>query len=116
MLRTSLHALIVAALLFAGGAHAREPIRIDASTEASAKASFEAMTTALSPRKQQALQIAVLVLNMEGVSSAYEVVNDPELQQPSIERIREKVAGMTADEIIRLSKRVTSVRVLEETP
>lgn len=53
---------------------------------------------------------------MEGVSSAYEVVNDPELQQPSIERIREKVAGMTADEIIRLSKRVTSVRVLEETP
>lgn len=116
MLRTSLHAVIVAALLFAGGAHAREPIRIDASTEASAKASFEAMTTSLSPRKQQALQIAVLVLNMDGVSSAFDVVQDPELQRPSIERIRDKVSGMTADEIIRLSKRVTSVRVVEETP
>ena len=116
MLRTSLHAVIVAALLFAGGAHAREPIRIDASTEASAKASFEAMTTSLSPRKQQALQIAVLVLNMDGVSSAFDVVQDPELQRPSIERIRDKVSGMTADEIIRLSKRVTSVRVVERSP
>lgn len=116
MFRTTLNALFVAALLFAGGAHAREPIRIDASTEASAKASFEAMTTSLSPRKQQALQIAVLVLNMDGVSSAYEAVNNPELQRPSIERIRDKVSGMTADEIIRLSKRVTSVRVVERSP
>lgn len=110
MLRASLHALIVAALLFVSGAHAREPIRIDASTDASARVSFDRMTASLSPRKQQALQIAVLILNMEGVSSAYEVVNDPELQRPSIERIRDKVSGMTADEIIRLSKRVKSVR------
>ena len=116
MLRTSLHALIVAALLFAGGAHAREPIRIDASTEATTRASFEAMTASLSPRKQQALQVAVLVLNMDGVSSAYDVVGNPDLQHPSIERIRTTVSGMTADEIIRLSKRVTSVRVVEETP
>lgn len=111
MLRTSLHALIVAALLFVAAAHAREPIRIDASTEATTRASFEAMTASLSPRKQQALQIAVLVLNMDGVSSAYEAVNNPELQHPSIERIRNTVSGMTAEEIIRRSKRVKSVRV-----
>lgn len=110
MLRNILNVLIAAALLFAASVHAREPIRIDATSDATAQASFARMTSSLSPRKQQALQIAVLTLNMEGVSSAYQVVNDPGLQRPSIERIRDKVSGMTADEIIRLSKRVKTVR------
>lgn len=110
MFRNILNVMIVAALLFVASVQAKEPIRIDATSDTTAQASFARMTTSLSPRKQQALQVAVLILNMEGVSSAYDVVNDPELQRPSIERIRDKVSGMTADEIIRLSKRVTSVR------
>lgn len=109
-------ALMAATLLFAATVQAREPIRIDASTEATTRASIMQMTKSLSPRKQQALQIAVMLLNMEGVSSAYEVVNNPELQHPSIERIRDTVSGMTADEIIRLSKRVKTARATVQPP
>jgi hypothetical protein len=112
MFRNTLNVLMVVALLFAASVHAKEPIRIDATSEATATATFERMTSSLSPRKQQTLQIAVLLLNMEGVSSAYEVVDDPALQRPSIARIRDKVSGMSADEIIALSKRVKTVRAV----
>ena len=112
MFRNTLNVLMVVALLFAASVHAKGPIRIDATSEATATATFERMTSSLSPRKQQALQIAVLLLNMEGVSSAYEVVDDPALQRPSIARIRDKVSGMSADEIIALSKRVKTVRAV----
>jgi hypothetical protein len=112
MFRKTLNVLMAVALLFAASVHAKEPIRIDATSDATATATFERMTSSLSPRKQQTLQIAVLLLNMEGVSSAYEVVDDPASQRPSIARIRDKVSGMSADEIIALSKRVKTVHAI----
>ena len=85
--------------------------RIDSSSSQSAKDSYRAMMSGRSQADQQKLAIAVLVLNMQGVKSATEVVNNPELQAPSIDRIRAKVAGMTAEEIIALAAKNPSVRV-----
>jgi tellurite resistance protein len=111
MFRKALNLLLTAALLSVASVQAKEPIRIDASSNATATTSYGQMIESLPARKRQQLQIAVLILNMDGVSSAHEVVNDPELQHPSIVRIKDRVSGMTADEVIRLSKRVGGIRV-----
>ncbi len=86
-------------------------VRIDSSSSQSAEASYKAMMAGRSQADQQKLAIAVLVLNMQGVKSASEVVNNPELQAPSIVRIRGKVAGLTAEQIIELAAKNPSVRV-----
>jgi hypothetical protein len=111
MFRKALNLLLTAVLLSVASVQAKEPIRIDASSNATATTSYGQMIESLPARKRQQLQIAVLILNMDGVSSAHEVVNDPELQHPSIVRIKDRVSGMTADEVIRLSKRVSGIRV-----
>ena len=86
-------------------------VRIDSSSSQSAEASYKAMMSERSQANQQKLAIAVLVLNMQGVKSATEVVNNPGLQAPSIDRIRAKVVGMTAEEIIALAAKNPSGRV-----
>jgi hypothetical protein len=87
------------------------PVRIDASSSQAAEASYKAMQKGRSLADQQKLGAAVLVLNWQGVKSAYEVANNPELQSPSIVRIRTKVAGMTAEQIIALAAKNPSVRI-----
>lgn len=74
-------------LLFAADVRASDPLHIDASSDAAAMASFARMIETLPAGKRQELQIAILVLNMDGVSSAYEAIQDPALRRPSIERI-----------------------------
>ena len=86
-------------------------VHIDASSSEASEASYKAMMEGRSQADQQKLQLAVLVLNMQGVKSAIEVVNNPELQSPSIARIRTKVAGMTAEQIIALAAKNPSVRI-----
>jgi hypothetical protein len=53
-------------LLSVANLHAKEPIGIDASSNAAAKASFGRMVESLTARKWQQLQIAVLILNLFG--------------------------------------------------
>lgn len=86
-------------------------LRIDATSRESAHASFMAMMKRLPKAKQEKLAAAVLVINMEGVKSVHEAIRDPELQSPSIERIKDTVAGMTADEIIAYADRTGDVQV-----
>ncbi len=102
------------AMVVGGGTLAAEQsaVRIDASSSQATEASYKAMMKARSPADQQKLAIAVLVINMQGVKSASEVVNNPALQAPSINRIRDKVAGMTAEQIIQLAAKNPSVRVV----
>ena len=95
----------------ATGSRIKAPLRIDATSVESTRASYRAMMDRRSEAEQRELALAVLVLNMEGVKSAYEVVGNPELQAPSVERIRSKVAGLTAEEIIALSKRNSPVKI-----
>ncbi|WP_181302825.1 DUF6694 family lipoprotein [Rhodanobacter sp. PCA2] len=113
-MRKYLAAATLAATLIAGcvTTSARDvPVRIDSSSPQAAEASYKAMMQDRSEADQQKLALAVLMLNMQGVKSAHEVVNKPELQSPTITRIRQKVAGMTADEIIALAAQNPSVRV-----
>ena len=59
----------------------------------------------------QKLSMAMLAINIKGVQSAHEVVNNPELQSPSIGRIKDEVADMTAQEIIDYAAKVSMVRM-----
>ena len=71
------------------------------------------MTEDAAPAKRQQLLIAMLKLNMVGIHSAYDVVNNPELQSFGISRVKDKVAGLTADEIIDLANSSPSTVTVE---
>lgn len=86
-------------------------VRLDATSDTTAQESYEKMMRQASEKQQQALAVAMLKLNMAGVQSAYEVVQDKDLQSVSIARIKDRVAGMTADEIIALAERTSDVKV-----
>ena len=103
----------VAVLHFAVSANADEPVRLDATSSASASESFGKMMDQLDGRQRKALAIAILRINLDGVGSVKEAMADPSLQAYGVERIKDKVAGMTASEIIRMSEHVTSVKVSE---
>lgn len=108
----ALVALSVATLTGCASVHSPEAeIRIDSSSPQAAEASYKSMMNARSEADQRKLAVAILMLNMQGVTSARDVVNHPELQAPSIARIRQKVAGMTAEQIMELAAQNPSVRV-----
>ncbi|MFD0739920.1 hypothetical protein ACFQZQ_11605 [Lysobacter koreensis] len=113
MLKHVAVALISSALAVASASvpAQRGLVRIDATSSESAEASYKAMMRDRSAAEQQKLALAVLVLNMEGVESAREAMDNPELQSPSIGRIKDKVAGMTAKQIIETAARNPSVRI-----
>jgi len=58
------------------------------------------MLTALPTERQRKLLAAIAQLNLAGMHSAYEIAGNPDLQGMSAARIKEKIAGMTADEIV----------------
>lgn len=86
-------------------------VRLDATSDATAQESYEKMMRQSSEKQQQALAVAMLKLNMAGVQSAYDVVQNKDLQSLSIARIKDRVAGMTAEEIIVLANRTSDVKV-----
>ena len=96
-------AIAVTVALFLTGcvstAGSKKAARIDGSSPEAAVASYEAMMRGRSEEERKKLALAIVVLNMEDVQSGYEVVGNPELESPSIARIRKIVAGMTAEEI-----------------
>ena len=98
----------VLGLMFLSGALASEPIRIDGTTEETAKVTYERMLDAASPEQARELRGAMIVIALDGIESASEMLARPELQNPSIGFIRSRVHGMTADEFIALSKSSTT--------
>ena len=106
--------VVLSVVLTVGCATATAPqaaVRIDSSSAQAAEASYKAMMEGRSQADQQKLALAVFMINMQGVKSASEAVNNPELQSPSIARIRTKVAGMTAEQIIAFAAKNPSVRI-----
>lgn len=91
--------------------HSDDALRLDATSDATAQRSFQRMVDSADATGKQDLAFAMLKLNMEGVQSAYEVVQQPDLQTLSIARVKDRVAGMTADEIIALANEISSVDV-----
>ncbi|MGV8955386.1 MAG: hypothetical protein ACOH2M_30105 [Cypionkella sp.] len=92
-------------------ANARQSVRLDATSDTTARESFKRMLSHESRARQQQLSIAMLKLNLVGVRNAYELVASPERQSPSIVQIKDRVAGMTADEIIDLADRTSEVKI-----
>jgi hypothetical protein len=86
-------------------------IRIDGSSDDAANRSFQRMMSSLKPDKQQQLAVAFIQINMTGVNSVYEALNDPGLQHPSAARIKDKIAGMTASEIIEFARKTATAQV-----
>lgn len=112
MARKGVHLLLLAALLGAAafGLHAGKAVRLDASTLDSTQASFERMLQGLPAAQRNALFGAVLLINLEGVHSARELAN-PELQDLSVLRIKHRIDGMTADEIIALADSLETPKI-----
>lgn len=107
-MKTRSLAVFLIGFLAVAGVQAGESIRLDASSDASAKSSWKRMTESVSREKQQQLLVAMLQINLAGVNSAYEVAGNPELQHPSITRIKDRIAGLNADEIIAMGNRVST--------
>lgn len=103
--------LLCLALLAISTAHARQPVRLDASSTQAAEASWKRMVDEARGSRKQKLLEAMLKINLAGVTSGYEVVGNAEFQSLGIARIKDRVAGMTADEIIELGERIGTVRV-----
>lgn len=103
-------ALVVAAALVSCATSGRDEdaVRIDATSVETAEASYRAMMVGRSVAQQQRLALAVLLLNLEGTRSANDLVGD---DQGSVGPIRNKVAGLSAEQIIALSARVKEPRI-----
>jgi len=104
------------AIAFVVPVRAAEPVRIDATTEKTAEATWDLMLKELPAAKRQALIVAMLKVNLTGVNSAGEIAANPELHSMGIARIKDKVAGMTADEIIALGERSTTLKAYPAHP
>ena len=75
-------------------------IRLDASSDEAAVASYKKMQSRLPQEKQMQLAFSVLAINMIGIESAYELVAHPDRDTMGVARIKDRIAGMTADEIL----------------
>lgn len=53
----------------------------------------------------------MLKINLAGVQSVKERINNPELQGLGIARIKDKIAGLSAEEIIEYVERVSTVKI-----
>lgn len=116
MSRSVFLAAAFAVSFFASAAQAapEEPLRLDATTVESAEDSFQRMAAELPKEKRHQLFSAMLMLNLKNAKSAQDVVNNPELQSPSIGTVKDEVAGMTADEIIAHANETSGVTVTIE--
>jgi hypothetical protein len=75
-------------------------IHLDAKSNASANASFQRMVTSLDTTQRSKLQQAPADLNKADTSA------DPKLPNPSAARIKDKIAGLNAQEIIDLAAKM----------
>lgn len=98
-------------VLAMANAQAGQPPRIDASSNATAVSSWNVMLNSVSPTEKQKLLEAMLKINLAGVQSAKELVNNPSVDHLGIVRIKDKVAGLTADQIIKLGDQVSTVTI-----
>ena len=85
-------------------AWAGQGIHIDASSDAAANRSLQRMLSSMDTKEKDQLADAVVQLNKDVVSTG----GDAAAQKPSAARIKDKIAGMTASEIIDLAHRTAT--------
>jgi uncharacterized protein DUF6694 len=105
-------ARLVVLVLFAWGsvASCKDAIRIDGSSDDAANRSFQRMMESLKPDQQQALAIALIQINLGGAQSAQDMLRNPNMQHPSAGQVRDKIAGMTAPEIIAFANKTATTK------
>lgn len=81
-------------------------LRFDGSSDAAAEASWTHMINGTPAAQRQKLLVAMLKLNLDGVDSVYQVIGNPEFDELGMGRIKDKIDGMTANEIIALAERI----------
>ncbi len=105
-------AAAVVALFLATGAHARQEVRIDATSDKSVEQSYKRMNESLHQEAQIELATAILKLNMVGINSSKEMLADPALHSLGPVRIKDRIAGLTAAEIVKLADKTSTVRII----
>jgi len=108
--------MLTLAFAFILPTQAAQPVRIDATTEKKEEATWDRMLKTQPAAKRRALTVAMLKVNLTGVTSASEITANPELHSMGIARVRDKVAGMTADEIIALGEQSTTLKAYPAHP
>ena len=111
--------LIVAAALalaLACRSFAASPPRLDATSAQSAQTTWNGMLNAATPQVRQELLVAMLKINLAGVQSASDPAGTPPPGGFGIVRIKDKVAGMTAPEIISYANKVSTVKLESSGP
>ena len=103
---------LMAILPFTSVAHARKEVRIDGSSEKRVEQSYARMRKSLNKDQQIMLMTAIIQLNLVGISSATEMLADPELRNPGPVRIKNRIAGLTSDEIIALANKTATTKVI----
>jgi len=99
------HIVVYSALVL--GMHtavAKEPLHIDGSSEIATNESFERMLATLDDSQKIELRIAILKLALAGVESAQQVMDNPRLQNISPSQVKDRIAGLTAAQIVDLAK------------
>jgi hypothetical protein len=91
------------ALLIPTVCYAGHGIHLDASSDAAANRSFQRMVNSLDGKRKDELLAAVVQLNKADAGGAGEAP-----AKPSVVRIKDKIAGLTAEEIIDLAHRSES--------
>lgn len=103
---------LLALLLISSLAHAKPEFRIDSTSDKSVQQSYARMLGSLDNEGQAKLVTAIVQLNMVGISSAEEMLADPELRSPGPVRIKDRIAGLSSAEIIALANKTATTKVL----
>ncbi len=110
-MKSRIIAVAAMALALASSSFAASPVRIDATSAQSAQTTWSEMLSAATPKMRQELEEAMLKINLEGVQSASDLASTPPPGGFGIVRIKEKVAGMTAPEIIGFANKASTVKI-----
>ena len=110
----SIRSIALAIIIFAlsSAANAGEPTRIDASSDASAQASWDRMLAEASDETKNKLRVALLELNTVAATEnhLYGIAFHAALQDPQVFRIKDKVAGLSAEQVIELAKQTSGTK------
>ena len=96
-------------LALSGAANAVEPTRIDASTDASTQASWDRMLGESSDHTKCELRAALVKLNSVAATEQgfRGIAFHAALQDPSVIRIRDKIAGFSAQQIVEFASQAS---------
>lgn len=99
--------IIISLAAMPGISYADESLRIDGASDEAANKSWLNMLNNTHGAKKQQLMVAFAKLSLEGYESAFDIAAAGKSSFPAAD-IKDKIAGLTADEIIELANQSDS--------